>query len=165
MFWGLGYHPSLRPPDYFATFGLPPELPTVPTYDLESISSYGMKTLSSFPCTSGLCSQDRSRTCNRGYGIYGGLPASPHHLSLRLPFRHLTNFEDEKSSVLLGKTVVLYPRYEDFCTSKTFFQLSYLGLIPFSREQHFVVRTGFEPVPKSCFRPSSRNRASTTSAT
>lgn len=63
--------------------------------------------------------------------------------------------------MLLGKTVVLYPRYEDFCTSKTFFQLSYLGLIPFSREQHFVVRTGFEPVPKSCFRPSSRNRAST----
>ena len=24
-----------------------------------------------------------------------------------------------------------------------------------------VVRTGFEPIPKSCFRPSSRNRAST----
>ena len=52
--------------------------------------------------------------------------------------------------MLLGKTVVLYPRYEDFCTSKTFFQLSYLGLIPFSREQHFVVRTGFEPVQLVC---------------
>ena len=38
-------------------------------------------------------SQDRIRTCNRGYGIYGGLPASPHHLSLRLPFRHLTKKE------------------------------------------------------------------------
>jgi len=50
--------------------------------------------------------------------------------------------------VLLGKTVVLYLRYKDFCTSKTFFQLSYLGLIPFSREQHFVIGVGIEPTQK-----------------